>query len=450
LPEVLFSTLGMTDPIRNDYDGPLLHILRHYRPQKAYLFMTGRICEIADQDDRYLIHARRLCEYERFACEFIELRYEKIDNPHNFEIFYSVFKQILNDIHNSNPGCGILINLSSGTPQMMSACQLLSLTAAFPVKAVQVTTPHERENYGLKSYDLEKVWANNIDNHPEMEPKDRTIELTSTNLRFLFLREAAISNIKAYNYTAALNILQPVQEFLSDSSIGILRAARNRKNMELREAEKEAKKANYDMFPIKSGNAKELFEYLLLLGLQQKSEQLMDFVRGISPALTRLFEAYLEEKCNQHIKMDYCIETPRGSGNWKIMRDKLRMNAPELLKYYDNSFQNEFRDGFISCATLLPMIEFDYMNGGPSNEVVLNRVKSMRNVEEKIRNPAAHSIKAIKEEEFKIKTGTSSNKLLQDMQWLFKYIYPNYFKIDFDIWASYDIMNREIINRLKT
>ena len=42
MKRVLFSTLGMTDPIKNDFDGPLLHILRYYQPEKVYLFMTKR------------------------------------------------------------------------------------------------------------------------------------------------------------------------------------------------------------------------------------------------------------------------------------------------------------------------------------------------------------------------------------------------------------------------
>lgn len=450
MPDVLFSTLGMTDPIRNDYDGPLLHILRYYRPQKAYLFMTERICEIADQDNRYLIEARRLCESEGFDCEFVEIRHEEIDNPHEFEIFYAIFEEILNDIHKNNPSCGILVNVSSGTPQMVSACQLLSLTTVFPVKAIQVTTPLEGENYGLRSYDIDKVWADNIDNHPEMGSKNRTVEMESTNLRFLFLREAAISNIEAYNYTAALDILQSVQEFVPENAMNLLKAALHRRNMELSEAEKSSRIAGYDLFPVESGDVRDLFEYLLILDLQHKSGNLIDYVRGISPALTRLFESFLKVKCNHEIKKAYCVETARGSGYWEITRNKLRKNAPELLDYYDQVFKSGFRDGFISCATLLPMIEFECRpDGEHPNETVLNRARLMRNVEDKIRNPAAHIIKAIKEKEFKENAGISSNKLLQDMQWLFKCVYPGYFKTDSNIWASYDAMNQEIINRLK-
>ena len=34
---------------------------------------------------------------------------------------------------------------------MKSACQLVALTAPFPVLPIQVTTPNERENYGIST-----------------------------------------------------------------------------------------------------------------------------------------------------------------------------------------------------------------------------------------------------------------------------------------------------------
>ena len=160
---------------------------------------------------------------------------------------------------------------------------------------LQVTTPNEGENYGSPDYDLVKTWTDNLDNHPEIGPQNRVHQVESINLRFLFLRETAISNIEACNYAAALNILTGVKEFVSADIMGLLKAAQYRKNMDLPRAEKESRLAKYDMFPIKSGDGKELFEYLLLLSLQQQAGQLMDFVRGISPALSKLFEFFYRE-----------------------------------------------------------------------------------------------------------------------------------------------------------
>lgn len=450
MSKVLFSTLGMTDPIKNDYDGPFLHIMRHYRPEKAYLFMTKRVCELTDLDDRYRIHAAALCRKEGFSCEIIELRHEDIDNPQEFDIFYPVFEKELINIHNANPGSHILLNLSSGTPQMKSTCHLLALTAPFPVTPIQVTTPHERENYGSPNYDLEVYWKNNLDNHPELDPKDRTRLVEAENLRYLFLREAAISNIEAYNYTAAWRILVPVEEFVPRDAILLLSAAQKRKNMELSEAEKYSNMAHYDLYPIKSSDARELFEYLLLLSLQQKTGLLMDFVRGISPALSKLFLCLLEGICRRQVKRDYCTQNVNDPGHWKMRRDKLAGKDSQLLAYYDQSFRPAFRDSDLSCAALLPMIEFDFgAAGGHPNEGVLERALAMRRVEEKLRNPAAHSITAIKEEQFVKAAGISSHELLGGMKWMFKYIFSHYFTHNVDVWDSYNQMNAHIIAKLK-
>lgn len=452
MPKVLFSTLGMTDPIKNDHDGPFLHILRRYKPRKAYLFMTKRVCELADLDDRYRLQAAKLCAKEGFSCEIIELRHEEIENPQQFDLFYPIFEKDLVDIYNDNPGCRILLNLSSGTPQMKSTCHLISLTTPFPVMPVQVTTPNEKENYGSPDYDLEKSWENNLDNHPDLEPKNRAHQVEVENLRFQFLREAALSNVEAYNYTAALNILNGVRGFVPDNVMYLLRAARHRKNMELNEAERVSKLVSYVLSPIKFGSAeeKEIFEYLLLLDLQQKTGQLMDFTRGISPALSRLFELFLEKKCRRRVRRDYCKCVFGDPNRWKIMRFRLEKNDPALLAFYDRSFPTPFKDGDLSCASLLPMVEFDCgADGRHPNPDILKKAKVMRCVEDKIRNRAAHSITAIKEEQFGQAAGISSKKLLDWMRGLFKYTCASYFQSRPDAWDSYNEMNAEIARRLK-
>lgn len=450
MQRILFSTLGMTDPIKNGFDGPFLHILRHYRPQKAYLFMTKRVCELADQDDRYREQAERLCAEQGFTCEIIELRYADIDNPQEFDIFYPIFEKELIKIHNMHKDWQILINLSSGTPQMKSSCHMLAVTVPFPVIPIQVTTPNERENYGSPDYDKEKTWIDNIDNGPGSESIKRAKLVESENLRFLILREAAISNIEAYNYGAAINILSGVQEFFSADVMHLLKAAQHRFNMELREADNESRQAGYDLFPIRA-DAHKLFEYLLRLGIQQKSGLLMDFVRGLSPALTLLLEYYLTVKCQRSVKWDYCEPVSDDPNHYKIKRDKLEKKDRALLTYYDTCFKPDFRDSDLSCSSLLPMIEYDCGPGGRhSNAAVLKRAQEMRKIEKKIRNPAAHEILAIKEERFMKVAGTTSDRLLKDLQWMFKQIYPRYFSADRDVWDSYNAMNAELIRRMKT
>lgn len=449
LERVLFSTLGMTDPMKNDFDGPMLHILRHFRPGKVYLFMTKRVCELADQDNRYRLQIEYLCSKLGFNCEIIELRYQEIDNPQQFDIFYPIFEKEIIRIHKENPHSQLLFNLSSGTPQMKSACHLLALTIGFPVIPIQVTTPNEQENYGTPVFNAQEEWKNNLDNHPELEVKNRCIVVESTNLRFLFLREAAISHIRAYEYGAALEVLKGVEEFIPDSAIRLLQAARHRKNMELALAIERAKQAGYDLIPVKGGDVMELFEYLLVLKIQQQSKDLINFVRGISPALSRLFECFLEKKCQRRIKQQFCYKAGRNQDIYILSREKLSLEK-ELLAHYDASFIGYFRDSPLSAAVLLPMITYECgPKGNHANNVVFERAKLLRNVEEGIRNMAAHTISAVTEKDFHEKAGVSSQKALEYLLWFFQETYPEYFTLGKSCWESYTEMNEKIIAILK-
>ena len=122
-----------------------------------------------------------------------------------------------------------------------------------------------------------------------------------------------------------------------------------------------------------------------------------------------------------------------------------------LLAYYDTQFPNGFKDGRdLSCSALLPMIEYDCgPEGRHPDAAVLKKAQDMREIEKNIRNPAAHEILAIKEERFIQVAGITSERLLKDMQWLFRRIYPRYFAAGNEVWNSYDVMNAEIIRRMK-
>ena len=50
--KVLFSCMGTSDPVRGYRDGPLLHILRHYRPEKAVILLSDEARELDRKDGR--------------------------------------------------------------------------------------------------------------------------------------------------------------------------------------------------------------------------------------------------------------------------------------------------------------------------------------------------------------------------------------------------------------
>lgn len=55
--KILFSPIGNTDPISdsNFYDGAMLHICRHYDIDKVYMYMSKKIYEKEEADQRFTI-----------------------------------------------------------------------------------------------------------------------------------------------------------------------------------------------------------------------------------------------------------------------------------------------------------------------------------------------------------------------------------------------------------
>jgi len=50
---ILFSPVGTTDPYRDDFEGPMLHIIRHYNPEIVIIFLTEEMTKKSALDDRY-------------------------------------------------------------------------------------------------------------------------------------------------------------------------------------------------------------------------------------------------------------------------------------------------------------------------------------------------------------------------------------------------------------
>lgn len=42
---ILYTPAGDTDPIRDCYDGAMLHIIRTYRPKYVRIFLSANVCK---------------------------------------------------------------------------------------------------------------------------------------------------------------------------------------------------------------------------------------------------------------------------------------------------------------------------------------------------------------------------------------------------------------------
>ena len=63
---VLLTFAGNTDPTRGNYDGPILHICRYYRPEKIYLVLTSEMQKRNENKIYEKAIKKNLENYKRF------------------------------------------------------------------------------------------------------------------------------------------------------------------------------------------------------------------------------------------------------------------------------------------------------------------------------------------------------------------------------------------------
>lgn len=439
---VLFSPIGMTDPTKSNYDGALLHILRYYKPGKAYLFMTKEICEYDRLDNRYKKMAQKLLP----KCEIKKIKREDIDKPNDFESFHKIFEEEIFEIQKENPEANIIVNLSSGTPQIKTALYFLCAYSKKSIMPIKVDNPTGKANEGRPQYDVESEWRDLKDNAITNPTKNRCSEVKVDNAWAVVSREIVLEQIQTYNYSAAIVPAENVRIHLDDENktnriISLLKAGSYRLALNIEEAKKFAKEAEYKLFPIDDELAQPIYEFILYLIIKKNKEELAEFARGISPVITDIFESYLKRQCNEDLDK-YCeISYKNKSKSKKLVRNKM---PNDILEFYDNyfKFNGGYKDGFISGSNLLPLIILRKGEGDEATKIATR----LRGFEDKARNSAAHAIVSITDDILKKNSGMNSTEIINDLKRFFEMVYPQYSSDT--LWNSYNELNEEIEKEL--
>ena len=155
---VLFSPVGMTDPISDCRDGSMLHIARRFRPERVYIYLSQETAAFEEADGRYAGALSLLAEKLGFHVEVTKISRPDLVDVHLFDEFYDEFEGIIKSIKDENPEAVILLNVSSGTPAMKSALHTIAaMTDDAECIPIQVSTPrkaHNERRYDVKKYDL--------------------------------------------------------------------------------------------------------------------------------------------------------------------------------------------------------------------------------------------------------------------------------------------------------
>lgn len=436
---VLFSPLGMTDPTRGFRDGAFIHICRLYKPVKVYLFMSKEICEFDKLDNRYEICLKKLCEKVGFECTVEKIKRPQLVDVNDFDAFYSDFSTIIERIREESPGCDVLINLSSGTPQMKCALKFVTSLSPRQFIPVQVSTPVKKSNHEKpvdEKYDIDLEWELDEDNDENMYV-NRCVVSKSENFNALIKREIIEKHIRVYDYKAALTVAQTITDFIDPRMMNLIKAGEYRLMLDTGRAEMFARDAGYDLLPIKqrdnSSKEKITFEYILILKIKLEKEEIADFVRAVSPILTDMFELYLKKKCGIDIEK-YLVKIPE----YRTLKLTRNLMPDEVLNILDKEYESVggFKDSDPCAANLYPLIV------AKGDKKAGDIASALRLFERNARNIAAHDVVAVTEDWIKDKTGFEASEIFKMLTELFSLTVG---KIPKDAWDSYDRLNDAII-----
>ena len=196
----LISCVGDTDPIRNFHDGPLLHLARVLKPEKIILIFSERTLKKSEKV------YQALQAIENYDGLIVQEKY--VIKDAEIYLFDKMFAQLAAVIEKYEATEEeILLNLSSGTPQVLSALFSINRISGLNMKAYQVASPMAGSNEGVghdNQKELKKLMIENLDQTENF--KSRVIEDKGEKFDQYLIKQAIFAAIERYDYEAAYQL----------------------------------------------------------------------------------------------------------------------------------------------------------------------------------------------------------------------------------------------------
>lgn len=452
MKKILFSLVGKTDPISNYYDGPMLHLCRYFCPDIVYLYISAEFMQHHRKDDRYRETIRLLGDriQHKFDVRVIERPY--LEEVHIFDLFYDEFEKELRRIctEYKDDDIELAINLSQGTPAMKSALYVVAALADMDIQIIQVSSPEKKPtlHYDLpEEYSIQDYWDVDQDNHEqerwesatecekkELKNPNRTFLAQNASFHMRIQKEIILKMIHAYDYAAALLVAEGIRNYVPDTAFTLLEAAQHRISLKQELCRKKLVSIGYGGLIPYHGADGQIYEYALLLSIKQQRQEYLDFIRGMTPLLFALSSLCVKKKLHIQIR-SYCTER---NGTLYLERSMMEQDeaGQELLNDIEKTRHRTYDTKFLSEDPLISLIQRRL-----DNDRVKEDFRLLYTIEKQIRNPAAHKVVAITEEDIKDITGRSSKDILDIFKRIIKYLG---FSMEDMEWNSYQYMNQEI------
>ena len=406
--KILISAVGDTDPIRNFHDGPLLHIVRVYRPEKIVLVHSERSLTKHDK----LVKA--LKSIKDYSPEIIQdggvlpdaqvAIFDKM-----YDTVSSIVKKYISDDE-------IILNISSATPQIISAMFAVNRISDFNVTAVQVLTPQHKSNEGLRhdnQEDIDTLIETNLDNQSDYE--NRTLEDTGMKFSLDLTKRNLKALIDNYDYQGALELLKKQKSF---SNIKELR----KKLTEISDTIKiQGMPDKIVKSKLLSNQAKSALNSYLNIDRNHKQGNIAEVLIRVKSLVEFILENYL----NNHF-LD--VITYKEDGKPFLNASKY----PEILKKFQEDAKmrgQEYHSGYLSLPAYIGILKFF-----EPNHDLLKHIYKIQEINQ-VRNQVAHSLQAFDRKNL---------KKVSSAVFASKQILLASFDIDNHWFSFYEDLNQEI------
>ena len=395
---VLFTCVGTSDPVREMRDGSMLHIMRHYRPEKVYIFLSKEM-EDFEKADRRL--EKTFCFVnEKWADGTAEAVYEYsglfnvADMDAVADPLFAFFEKMIRE----NPDSRVLINLSSGTPQMKTVLAQLAVSSRHgDIRGIQVANPSGKSGKSGRTnedgYDVQLELELNEDEAPDAPNRCSEPRL------FAIQRDRARAQIGSLLARRDYRALEAIGDQLPPDILPLIRHLAARNDLQTEEAYKLARTLSlpFKLYPAKRAAGeeyRELSEYYLLLRNLQLTGRYSEFVLRLNPFLTHLMARQIEMSLPEGA--EDVIER-RTDGRIKFRADVLRRKLPAEADELDRRCKVYVTDSELSLFVGVRLLRIL----GRLPEHVLCTLEACESLNSMQRNQAAHQLHAVTDEDIK-------------------------------------------------
>ena len=439
---VLLTFAGNSDPTRNNYDGPMLHICRYYRPEKIYLVLTSEM----QKRNENKIYEKAIKESLTDYNPIFEYINTDINDAHLFDIYFNKINETFNKIKLEHPNAEVLVNVTSGTVQIISNLVMYIVDAVnINIIPVQVESPEGKGNTSKVVNDNYKVndeKENNFDNIEEFG-RNRIIFPDLRQYSRLLAKNQIKELLKKYEYSTCLELLKR-DIFQENSKLnGLLNFANDRRHLKGLKSNGKLKSLNdkkFDKFYYYSKNetnenkVKEWYkivDYFGLANIKQKSGDIAGYTIMLEPLIVNIYLSILRDVLGK--KLSDLFSEKRKEEEFSYKTDILKIKKYDGLKEkIEDELNKVLKDSiFVSNKVLIAVIKYfiEKDNRATLKKMDLNDFidfsETLSKIKE-VRNMIAHSLKTINRDDFNIEAKVGIDTVNSKIINFFKKYYTDF------------------------